>query len=181
MRITGIRARNFKSLQDFEMADIPGFAVLFRANGTGKSTFMDVFDFLKDCLQDNVRTALQRRGGFSQVISRGRDSETIVMELRIAMSIGAFERDRTVTYRIKTEERVSRRTGSDRTCGLPRRPEAEVSSERRCDRQTVASFDGAPGGIPEDRRSSPDLRTTRSGGERLGELRRHSHADPKTH
>ena len=104
MRITGIRVRNFKSLRDFEMTDIPGFAVLVGANGTGKSTFIDVFDFLKDCLQDNVRTALQRRGGFSQVISRGRDAETIVIELRIAMSIEAFDRDRVVTYRIEVEE-----------------------------------------------------------------------------
>ena len=108
MRITGIRVSNFKSLQDFSMQDIPGFAVLVGANGTGKSTFIDVFDFLKDCLQDNVRTALQRRGGFSQVISRGRDAETIVIELRIAMSIEAFERDRTVTYRIEIEERDRR-------------------------------------------------------------------------
>ena len=108
MRITGIRVENFKSLRAFEMKEIPGFAVLVGANGTGKSTFIDVFDFLKDCLQDNVRTALQRRGGFSQVVSRGCSDEAIVIELRIAMSIEAFDSARTVTYRIEIEERDRR-------------------------------------------------------------------------
>lgn len=52
MRITGIRVENFKSLRDFEMKDVPGFAVPVGANGTGKSIFIDVFDFINDCLQD---------------------------------------------------------------------------------------------------------------------------------
>jgi len=87
------------------MQNIPRFAVLVGANGTGKTTFIDIFDFLKDCLKDNARTAMQRRGGFSQVISRGHDNESIVIELKIAMTIEAFKRDRTVTYRVEIEER----------------------------------------------------------------------------
>ena len=65
------------------MENIQGLAVLVGANGTGKSTFIGVFDFLNDCLKTDVRAALQRRGGFSHVISRGHDGEAIEIELQI--------------------------------------------------------------------------------------------------
>ena len=39
-------------------------------NGAGKTTFFDVFGFLHDCLNSNVRSALAMRSGFNEVISR---------------------------------------------------------------------------------------------------------------
>ena len=41
------------------------------ANGTGKSTLLDVFNFLKDALTQNVATAVAQRGGFRELVSRG--------------------------------------------------------------------------------------------------------------
>lgn len=100
MRVEAIRVKNFKALRDVSMENIPGFAVLVGANGTGKSTFIGVFDFLKDCLKNDVRTALQRRGGFRQVVSRGHENEAIEIELQIRMDIEAFDKERLVTYRL---------------------------------------------------------------------------------
>lgn len=108
MRIRSVRVKNFKALRDIEMNDIPGFAVLVGANGSGKSTFIEVFDFLKDCLKDNARTALQRRGGFDQVISRDRENEAIEIELRIEMGIQAYEKERLVSYKIEIEQKDRR-------------------------------------------------------------------------
>ncbi len=45
-------------------------SVFLGPNGSGKTTFFDVFGFLSDALQHNVTIALNRRGGFSEVISR---------------------------------------------------------------------------------------------------------------
>ena len=53
------------------MLNIPHYCVIVGANGTGKSTLFDVFGFLKDCLTYNVRQALQVRGGYAEVVSRG--------------------------------------------------------------------------------------------------------------
>ncbi len=39
-------------------------------NGAGKTTFFDIFGFLHDCLSSNVRSALAKRGGFQEVVSR---------------------------------------------------------------------------------------------------------------
>lgn len=104
MRVQSIKVRNFKSLRDVQMRDIPGFAVIVGANGTGKSTLIDVFSFLKDCLKDNARAAFQNRGGFRQVRSRGADGETIQIELKIQLDFRTEDKRRVVTYFVEFGE-----------------------------------------------------------------------------
>lgn len=67
MRIESIRIKNFKVLRDIHLKDMPEMAVFLGANGAGKSTFFDVFGFLRDCLTDNVKAALMKRGGISSI------------------------------------------------------------------------------------------------------------------
>lgn len=97
MRIESIHIRNFKGFRDAAMTDIPRFCVIVGANGSGKSTLFDVFGFLKDCLTYNVRHALQARGGFREVLSRGaQPSECIRFEIKFRMEIAGIER--LITY-----------------------------------------------------------------------------------
>lgn len=103
MRIHSVRVRNFKSLCDVHMRDIPNFAVLIGANGTGKTTFIDVFGFLRDCLMGNVRSAVQKRAGFSQMVSRGHEAENIEIELKVELDF-VGRTSRTVTYSIAVGE-----------------------------------------------------------------------------
>lgn len=73
MQIEQIRIENFRAFKNVQMRDIPRFAVLVGANGTGKSTLFSVFGFLRDAMNSNVRTALSKLGGsrgFSEVRSR---------------------------------------------------------------------------------------------------------------
>ena len=73
MQITQIRLKNFRAFKDVTMRDIPHFAILVGANGTGKSTLFSVFGFLRDAMTSNVTTALAKLGGsrgFSEVRSR---------------------------------------------------------------------------------------------------------------
>lgn len=104
MRVRAIKIKNYKALQNVEMRDIPGFAVLVGANGTGKSTLIDIFDFLQASLKDDVRTALRARGGFQQVVSRGHEGEPIEITLQIEMDLEAAQRSaqktRLVTYHL---------------------------------------------------------------------------------
>lgn len=108
MRIHSVRVRNFKSLRDVHMRDIPNFAVLIGANGTGKSTFIDVFGFLRDCLLGNVRVAVQKRAGFAQLVSRGHENENIEIELKVELDFTG-SKTRLVTYSVavgETDRRV---------------------------------------------------------------------------
>jgi len=97
MRIESIRLNNFKNFKQIDMLNIPDFCVVVGANGSGKTTLFDVFGFLKDCLTFNVRQALQRRGGFHEMISRGSsDGAKIEIEIKFRMEIAGI--NRLVTY-----------------------------------------------------------------------------------
>lgn len=91
MHIESIRLKNFKSLHDVEMKDIPRFCVIVGANGSGKSTLFSVFEFLREALSNNVHTALMKLGGsrgFNEVRTRGVDGN-IEMELKFRENEGA--------------------------------------------------------------------------------------------
>ncbi len=102
MQVTSIRVQNFKALQNVHMENIPGFAVIVGANGAGKSTLIDIFGFLKSCLTGDVRSALQARGGFNQVVSRGHEGESILIELKVKLDLSDEDLQRSysriVTY-----------------------------------------------------------------------------------
>jgi predicted ATPase len=82
VKIESITIKNYKSLQNITIDNIPKFSVFVGANGTGKSTLFDVFGFLRDALQNNVRQALSLRGGFKEVVARGHEKEDICFEIK---------------------------------------------------------------------------------------------------
>lgn len=105
MKIESIRLKNFKAFRDVHLKNIPTFLVVVGANGAGKSTLFDVFGFLHDCLKGNVRQALDKRGRFGEVLSRGCDpqKDSILIELQYRMEITGVER--LVTYSLEIGER----------------------------------------------------------------------------
>lgn len=104
MKIEQIRLKNFKVFKNIQLDNLPQLAVFVGANGTGKSTLFDVLGFLSDALNNNIRQALKKRGGFSEVISRGcNEQETIEIELKFRLTIA--NRSRLVTYLLEFGER----------------------------------------------------------------------------
>lgn len=105
MKIESIKLQNFKAFKDVHLKDIPSFMVVVGANGSGKSTLFDVFGFLHDCLKGNVRQALDKRGRFAEVLSRGCDpkQDSIQIELQYRMEISGV--NRLVTYSLDIVER----------------------------------------------------------------------------
>lgn len=106
MKIESIHLENFKTFKDATLKAIPNMCVVVGANGTGKSTLFDVFGFLRDCLTYNVTTALQSRGGFNEVLSRGATKNRILIELQYRMPITGVER--LVTYQIEITQEEGR-------------------------------------------------------------------------
>ncbi|MDB9496405.1 AAA family ATPase [Spirulina major CS-329] len=96
MKIASIKIKNYRVFENIEITNIPAFCVIIGANGTGKSTLFDVFGFLRDSLKNNIRQALQIRGGFKEVITRGKEQENIEIELQFRMKI--LDTERLVTY-----------------------------------------------------------------------------------
>lgn len=106
MQIESIRLKNFKVFQDITLSDIPPFCVIVGANGTGKSTLFQVFGFLKDCLTYNVGAAVQSRGGWHELVSRGHENEHILIELQFRLEISKVQR--LVTYSLELAARDNR-------------------------------------------------------------------------
>ena len=65
-----LKIKNFKVYKDTEIRDLSNLCVFLGANGSGKTTLFDIFGFLSDSLRGNVKTALNKRGGFKEVYSR---------------------------------------------------------------------------------------------------------------
>jgi len=99
MKIESIRLKNFNAFKDTLISDIPKLCVIVGANGTGKSTFFDVFDFLKEAYKDNISQALNKRGGFSEVKSR---NSVGPIEIEMKLSDSSFKQP--LTYFIAIEE-----------------------------------------------------------------------------
>ncbi len=105
MRVETIHLKNFKAFRDMRLENIPSFMAFVGANGTGKSTLFDAFGFLHDCLRGNIRHALDKRGRFPEVLSRGCNpsQDTIMIEIQYRMIIA--EAERLVTYSLEIGER----------------------------------------------------------------------------
>ena len=98
MKIVSIKIKNYRMFKNIHIRDIPPFCVIIGANGTGKSTLFDIFGFLRDALKNNIRQALQIRGGYREIITRGQEQENIEIELQFPMKI--LDTERLVTYQI---------------------------------------------------------------------------------
>lgn len=101
MQIECIKLKNYKAFEDLKIDNIPSLAIFVGANGSGKTTLFDVFGFLSDALRNNVRSALQNRGGFKEVISRGKSG---YIEIELQFRIEIAKKDRLVTYRLEIGE-----------------------------------------------------------------------------
>lgn len=104
MKIETVYLKNFKAFREMQLKNIPSVLAIVGANGTGKSTLFDAFGFLHDCLKGNIRNALDKRGRFPEVLSRGCNpvQDSIVIEIQYRMVIA--EAERLVTYSLEIGE-----------------------------------------------------------------------------
>ena len=62
MAITKLTVENFKSFDKLEV-ELRPFNIVVGSNASGKSTFLDVFRFLRDIAEDSLESAIGIRGG----------------------------------------------------------------------------------------------------------------------
>jgi predicted ATPase len=101
MKIESITIENFKVFKKITVKNLPKMAVFLGTNGSGKSTFFDVFGFLGDALQNNVTIALNKRGGFQEVISRGCDINKDFIKFEIKFRNEESEKAPIITYSLE--------------------------------------------------------------------------------
>lgn len=102
MKIETIRLKNFKCFKQLEIKNLPNLFVIVGANGTGKSTLFQVFEFLQEAMVGNVTSAIYTLGGsrgFQEV--RSRDSEGAI---EIEIQFRSKPDQPKVTYRLIINE-----------------------------------------------------------------------------
>jgi predicted ATPase len=73
--------------------------VFLGANGSGKSTLFEIFGFLSDALKSNVKTAINRRGGFKELYSRGGEGD-IEIEIKFRNPEVEGKKQPLITYEL---------------------------------------------------------------------------------
>jgi predicted ATPase len=114
-RLLGIRIQNFKSLADVTVGrlrsgrdgELDAVTCFIGKNGCGKSSLLDVFAFIADCLREGVEAACDKehRGGFDRLCTQGK-AGPISFELYFRLSAD----DRPMKYEF----------GVDAPAGIPR-------------------------------------------------------------
>ena len=102
MQIESIEIRNYRLFRNAILSDLPRMTVVVGANGSGKSTLFDVFSFLKESITQNVASAVQRRGGFRELVSRDQQGPIEIL-VKFRESGG-----RLATYQLEVAEDAGR-------------------------------------------------------------------------
>lgn len=108
MQIERIAIKNYRCFRNIALRDLPSMTVVVGANGSGKSSFFDVFTFLKDALSQNAASAVARRGGYRELVSRGQKGP-IEISVKFRESSG-----RLATYRLEINTQNDGRVVVDR-------------------------------------------------------------------
>jgi len=139
--LTRLRVKNFKLLRDVELVFADPLTVLIGPNASGKSTVLEVIEFLRRCATDGLSAAVTAHGGYGAIrtagaegpieiettweIARRKDpTRAFLMTWRIALApgtVGALVASESLTEgkhpRVTTDEDGTR-------LALPETPEA---------------------------------------------------------
>jgi len=101
-QVEAIKVKNFKLYKDLSLNNLQPLNVFLGANGSGKTTFFKIFSFLATCLKENVTVAVNREGGFKEVMTRGVDIESEFVEFEIKFrNFEQGEKSPLATYELK--------------------------------------------------------------------------------
>ena len=99
--VTRVEVNNYKCLREVRQ-DLGRFQILVGPNASGKSTFLDVYSFVRDLLDDGVEEAVESRvGSLNELVWMGKsDWFEIALELKVPERI-RFEDYRFCRYEVR--------------------------------------------------------------------------------
>ena len=78
-----ISIKGFRRLQNIEL-EMRDLVVMIGANGSGKTSFLDVLSILAASASGNLQNTLQLKGGLNEILTRGKAQE---LEIAVSMKI----------------------------------------------------------------------------------------------
>jgi predicted ATPase len=84
LRLKSLTIKNYKSLRNVTFE--PGnFSVLVGPNGAGKSNLADALDFLANVYRDGLEMAIQRKGGYENILYRKQRRTKSALEFEVVV------------------------------------------------------------------------------------------------
>ena len=115
--IRRLTIRNYKSLRNVGLEDVPNFAVVVGANASGKSNFADALDFLSLVFRGGLAYAVRTKGGYENICFRRKRRSKAAIEFSItavidprAIGIRRRRSTRTLWYHYDFAFRATRET-----------------------------------------------------------------------
>jgi len=100
--------QNYRVLKEITLDDLQPMSVGLGPNGCGKSTLFDVFGFLSDALQTNVKKAIEPRGRLRELRSRGSTGPIGITIRYRESSFGVNKPGPVITYHVAIDSRKDR-------------------------------------------------------------------------
>ncbi|RLC22018.1 MAG: chromosome segregation protein SMC [Deltaproteobacteria bacterium] len=97
MKIEQLRVKNFRVFRNAGAGNLSQLNVFVGPNGSGKTTLFRIFAFLSDALRNNVTQAVNREGGFGELVSRGAGPDAFV-EIEIKFRNAITKKSPLTTY-----------------------------------------------------------------------------------
>lgn len=69
MSLQSLEIKNFKSITNIKINDIPNFSVFAGTNGSGKSNIFEALEFIRDVVRSGVQHATKKHNGFENIHS----------------------------------------------------------------------------------------------------------------
>ncbi len=82
-RLKNISVKGFRRLHNIDL-EMRNLTVMIGANGSGKTSFLDVFSILAASASGNLHQQLQLKGGLNEILTRGKARE---LEISLAMNV----------------------------------------------------------------------------------------------
>jgi len=99
--IVGVSIKNFKSIRELFKLPLDRFHVLVGPNASGKTTFLDAFEFIRDCLENGPLAAVESRVPEFDDLTWMRQGGNIEIELWMDMgNILETQADTIFNYRL---------------------------------------------------------------------------------
>ncbi len=100
--------QNYRVLKEVTLDDLQPMNVVLGPNGCGKSTLFDVFGFLSDALQTNVKKAIEPRGRLRELRSRGSTAPIGITVRYRESAFGVNKPGPVITYHVAIDGRKDR-------------------------------------------------------------------------
>jgi len=103
--IAGITVKNYKAIKSLKNLSLNRFHVLVGPNASGKSTFLDALQFVKDCLEHGSRKAVEKRAPEFRDLTFMRQGGPIEIELWLDMgNVIDSQQGKILLYRLAVVE-----------------------------------------------------------------------------